>query len=205
MKTTFKKNILSVTISVGLVALFSQEAMARPSHGGRGVHRGQPDAGAILNRMDFDGNGEVTVEDFINRSLKHTDKHFSRIDQDADELISLEEFSSKRSARGHRGLDSDIDMDALKTCIEETTGLTLKEHLEPEEVFALIDMDVSGFISVDEFFSYKEIQATEKFTKLDADASGVISEAEITTHMAERKALHEARKSCIDEQDLMDE
>ena len=204
MKSTFKKNILSLSIGAGLVIMFSQSAMARPPQGeghsgGRG--HGQPDATAILGRMDFDGNGEVTVDDFVSRSLGHVDRHFARLDKDDDGLISVDEFSSRRS---HRVPDESIDQDALKLCVEESTGLSLKERLEPAELFGEIDADGDGSLTIDEFTAHKTAHATERFSELDADEDGVISEAEITAHMAERKTLHEARKSCIEEQSLMD-
>jgi len=199
MKSTFKKNILSLSISAGLVIMFSQSVMAKPPQGG-GRGNGKPSAAAVLDRMDFDGSGEVSVDDFVNRSLDHADKHFARIDKD-DELISLDEFTSKRSRHTP---DESIDQDALKLCVEDSTGLSLKERPDSEELFSEIDTNDDDSLSIEEFTAHKTAHATERFNELDADEDGVISEAEITAHMDERKTLHEARKSCIEEQALLD-
>ncbi|NOQ63017.1 MAG: hypothetical protein GQ582_00715 [Methyloprofundus sp.] len=201
MKTTFKKNILSLVISTCLLAMFSQTTQARSTHNAQGGANTE----SILNRMDFDKNGEVTSEDFVNRALQRADKHFSRQDKDADELLSEEELSHKRSSRKHRSMDESIDEEALKECVESLTGLSLKVHLSAEERFNLIDSDGSGSITFEEFSDHKATHAIERFTGLDSDENALISVAEVEAYLAERKALHEARSSCIDEQLLMDE
>ena len=204
MKLTFRKYILSLSISAGLVIMFSQSAMAKPPHGGghdRGRGNSKPNAESILNRMDFDGNEEVSVDDFVNRGLDHADKHFARLDKDDDGLISVDEFTRKRSR--HMPDDS-IDQDALKLCVEESTGLSLKERPDREALFSEIDTNDDDSLSIEEFTTHKTAHATERFNELDADEDGVISEAEITAHMEERKTLHKARKNCIEEQALLD-
>ena len=201
MKTTLKKNILSVVISTSLLAMFSQTTQARPDHN----KQGGANAESILNRMDYDKNSEVTSEDFVNRALQRANKHFSRLDKDNDEQLSEEEFNHKRSAKRHRGIDDSIDEEALKECVESLTGLSLKDHLSAAERFNLVDADDNEFITFAEYSEHKENHAIERFTELDSDASTVISVEEIEVYLAERKALHEARRSCIDEQLLMDE
>jgi len=206
MKTTLNKNIIAIAIGFSLVTAFSQSAIAQPPPGGgdRGGERGErsePDAASILSRMDADGDGVVTLTDFLSRETERSERHFDRLDSDADGYVSEEEFTTSRGRRNN----DDIDHDALKLCIEETTGITLNERPSREDAFAAADTDNDGYLSPEEFNSDRTAHVTEKFAELDSDSDGVISEDEVSAKIAERQVIDSARKDCVDEQLLLDD
>jgi len=209
MNTILKKNILALAIGFSLVTVFCQSAIAQPPPGGGeggAENRGQqqnnqaePDAASILNRMDSDGDGVVTLEDFVSRGIERTEKHFDRLSSDADGYVSEEEYTT------NHGLESntDIDHDILKQCIEETTELTLNVRPSREDAFISADTDNDGYLSSDEFVIEHTAHVTEKFSELDSNGDGVISEDEVSTNIAERQLIDAAKKNCIDEQLLL--
>jgi len=210
MNTTFKKNMFAMVIGFSLITAFSQSAIARPGGGGPGGggtggpeqnNQAEPDAASILNRMDYDGSGEVTVEDFINRGLERAEQHFDRLDSDDDGVIS----EAENTAMPDHENNSDIDHDALKLCIEETTGIALNDRPSREETFALTDVDGDGFVSFDEFTNERAAHISERFAELDSSGDGAISEDEVSATITERQLIDSARQSCINEQLLLDE
>jgi Ca2+-binding EF-hand superfamily protein len=211
MNTILKKNILAMAIGFSLVTVFCQSAIAQPppvggerggeQRGSQQNNQAEPDVASILNRMDTDGDGVVSLEDFVSRGIERTEKHFDRLDSDSDGFVSEEEYTTTRG----RESDTDIDRDILKQCIEETTGLTLNVRPSREDAFISADTDNDGFLSSDEFIIDYTVHVTEKFSELDSNGDAVISEEEVSAKIAERQLIDAAKKDCIDEQLLLDD
>jgi Ca2+-binding EF-hand superfamily protein len=205
MNKILKKNVLPITISVSLMSIFSLSALAQP-HRGAGPEgsqknqQGELNAASILNRMDDNADGIVTLDDFIDHALKRTDRDFERLDSDGDSLISAAEFATRPA---HQQNNS-IDHDALKLCVEESTGITLNERPSTEDTFLSADIDNDGYLSSDELVDNRAAHVAERFAELDSDDDGIISEAEITAKMTERQLLDSAHQTCINEQLLLD-
>jgi len=224
---THRKGLV-IAVSAGLISLFCHTAFAAPGFGGPQNQQGDqqqnqqggpqqnqqgdqqggqgqqqaPDAASILERMDYDGDGVVTVDDFVNHSLERAAKHYERLDSDTDGVVTEDEFIAAKPSRQE---SDSIDHDALKQCIEDTTGITLNERPTAEEAFAAADADGDGSLTEDEFLDNKAIHAAERFSELDSSADGVISEEEVEADMTERQTIREAHQNCISEQLLLDE
>lgn len=218
-----KKNVLAITISASLLGIYSQSSIARPlfDQGQQGQQQqgqqqqrqqgdrqqgqqGTPDAASILTRMDYDEDGSVTVDDFINRSLERAENHYDRMDSDEDGVVSEEEFTSRKPRKGQNEEDS-VDRDAIKQCIEEATGISLNERPTAAEAFVEIDVDADSFVSWQEFLNHKESHAEDRFAELDSDANEVISEEEVEADLSERESIRTAHQTCVSEQLLLDE
>ncbi len=211
MKTQLKRNFLALAITASFITSLTQTAIAKPPMGMGGGHQqneqtglqqGGPDTSAILVRMDYNEDGFVTLDDFINHSLERADKHFIRMDSDEDGAISEAEYANSKPNREN---NSSIDHDVLKLCIEDATGLTIKDRPTPEDSFIAIDTNSDAYISLDEFLDEKVAHAEERFNELDSNADGILSEDEITTDLTKRQTIHAAHESCISEQLILDE
>ncbi len=220
MRNSINKKLITIAIISGLSLLTAQTTIARHSFGPDGPTQNQENdqtdqspresgqgqdksASFMMTRMDFDEDGIVTVNDLYSQNQERSSRHFERMDQDDDGYISIDEFSS----RGHKESkqqQNDIDQDALELCIEQTTGITLGNHLDPEDKFLQIDTDGDGYLSEEELLYDGEIHAQERFAEIDTDDNGILSEDEVTTHIEQRQLVREAHKSCQDEQVLSD-
>lgn len=138
------------------------------SHQHAGSQQGSSnfDAAAMLERMDEDGDGSVTLSDMLSKVLDNADERFAHLDSDDDAAISLEEFTSGRGhGRGHHQDDS----------------------LTREALFAAMDSNADDVVDSDEYQAYLSAQAEERFAAMDTDSDGIISQDEITAH---HDALH---------------
>lgn len=211
MKNSTKKKIISLAIIASVSLLTAQYSMARP--GGHGNNpqgdqggeqagtRGEISISDIMSRMDYDGDGIISSDDLVNQSIERSEKHFERMDSDQDGLVSYEEMTSRERRRTQ---NDSIDEDALKQCIEETTGVSLHTRLTAEEAFLAADSNADDYLSLDEFQDDRAAHAQSRFDEIDSNSDGTLSEEEISLHIEERQAVREAHKSCVDEQILTD-
>lgn len=102
---------------IGVMALassltFAEEGQKGPRKpGGPGKHRPNPEV--IFEKLDADGSGSVTIEEFKSgpRAKENPEKAgeiFKKIDKDANGEVSLEEFKSHRPPH-HRKPKKDGD------------------------------------------------------------------------------------------------
>ena len=218
-----EKNLIALAIVTSASLITTQNIMARPSSSdgyqndsqqGNAIHnylnRRGGDHGKnidvspadILSRMDENDDGIVTIDDFIEKSMLRSDKQFNRLDSDGDTYLSSDEMENR--GRRHGNEDSELDEDALRQCVSETTGINLDDKPTAEEVFEQTDTDDDGYLSLEEFQNTKVVKSQERFSEIDTDEDGTISEDEITVHMEQRQLIKEARQSCQQEQVLTD-
>lgn len=223
---------LAVSICAVVTGIAFSTAVAAPGADGpgkgqdRGKHRGQdPEVRAekMFDRLDADGSGAVTVDEFLARPEDRAERQFARLDTDEDSSLSLEEFLERpdrdrsgreRPGRGRPGQDrpgqgrpdlTDIDKEAVKACVEEALDIDLPERPEPEEVFAMMDANSDGAVSQDEFMSAAETRSMNRFGRMDADGDGGITLEELQAALEARASHREARKQCVEEQLAADE
>lgn len=135
------------------------------AHGPRGHHK-------FFERMDSDGDGRVTQEEWSATKLER----FEKGDLDGDGRVTPEEMQQARQAhRAARFAKKDADGDGL---------------LSPEEVswmdadrFAKKDADGDGYLGADELRHRKHGAKREKLgrrmlARIDTDEDGAISRAE---------------------------
>jgi Ca2+-binding EF-hand superfamily protein len=80
-------------------AIFYSAAMAlliaSPAFAGHDGHHGDREKGGMIEKLDLDGDGNITKEEFLSR---HMEK-FNELDANGDETISKEELSAFHESR----------------------------------------------------------------------------------------------------------
>ena len=151
----------------------------------------------IFHALDVDGNGIITLDEFLAKSIAKAADQFARIDTNDDELISLEEFLL---VHGDQGNNADIDVEALRACIAENSDVALPERLGGEARFDEIDTNDDDFIDLDEFIAAKTSYATGKFNQIDTDADGAITPEELFSVFKAHREHRAIRRACVEEQ-----
>jgi len=192
-----KQKLITTAVSFALIGatLVSVDAFARGGHGGqRGGERM-----SLIERLDTNGDGVLTVDEFTVNNSDRASKHFDRKDSDGDGVLSLEEFSATGGRGRHAELDS-LDTDALQVCMEEILGYELPERSDAETVFNEMDTSGDGAVDIDEFLTAGELRAAERFDQIDADGSGDITSDEVEAGQTAKQERREARRTCVAEQ-----
>ena len=165
-----KKRLIATAVSLSLLGatLVSIDSFAR---GGRGGGTDQPQGARVtlLERLDNNGDGVLTLDEFIVRNAEKTERRFNYSDIDNDEVLSLEEFSTARARRRHLKNPDGLDMDALIQCMEEALGYELPGHPDSDTAFATADTNADGSVDLSEFQVAGELRAEERFGEIDSD------------------------------------
>lgn len=102
-------------------------------------HGGPPDAATLIEKMDQDGDGMISADEF-----KGPADHFTRMDTDGDGYLTESELKAgmPEPRGGKGGFDKDdVDGDG-KVSKEEFSG--------PEDLFGRLDADGNGYITREE-------------------------------------------------------
>ena len=157
MKTLTKALLAASAIAIAAsAATLAAEIGSGPGRGGHfAMH--------MLERWDVDGNGAVTLEEF----LTSTDRRFERADADNDDIVTEDEISAiakgRGERRGMRHLERLDGNDDGKLSLEEATALAVERATRR---FNRADADKDGTISLLELMGYLEETVSKKMDDL---------------------------------------
>lgn len=171
MKTSIQ--ILGV-IAVA-ASLAHGEKTDQPDRAGR---NGPPNPKSIIERLDTDGNGTVSLAEFkagprAQENPEGADKVFARIDADGNGEISVAEFA-------------------------QHMGKMRQRRPDPKKILERLDKDGDGSVSLEEFkaspMAEKNPERAEKlFGRIDSDGNGELSIDELAKHQPKHRGKGEGR------------
>lgn len=180
---------------------------------GGGYHQGMSDeernefrAQRIIDSLDIDGSGDLSLDEFLSKPQGTHSNPFERLDADQDGLISEDEYLGAQGA-GYRGAGyngMNVDRDALLTCMAQQGGSDWMSPLDRPTHFAEMDLNADGFVDPDEFEMARQGRAIERFDLIDANDDGIITLAELAAALGELGQHHTIRAECINEQRDLD-
>lgn len=161
-------HVLSSVAALSVLAISGNAFAENPDKGAR-----QGGMAKKIEKMDLDGNGQVTVEE----ATSNAGEHFKKLDSDGDGLVTQEEMMSKFKA--HRG-------DKLANNPE------MAEKMERvfDKKFSESDTDGDGAISESEFAARSE----KHIQKLDLNGDGVIEKEEAVSKIEEMRTKYKDKR-----------
>lgn len=176
-------NTLTKTLLAASAVAIAASTTALTAERGHGSRSGERFSMAMLERWDVDGDGAVTLEEF----LTSTKDHFETADADEDGIVTEEELSriaeERGNRRGMRHLERyDKDGDG-KVSLEEVTQLALNRA---KRRFNRADSDGDGFITAQEASKIGDSRTDRHAFRLidrvmerfDVDYDGQVTKAE---------------------------
>ena len=200
-----KKTLITTAVSLTLMGatLVSMDSIARGpgGPGGHAARGGPPQAErlTLLERLDVDGDGVLSLEELSAGSSDKAERHFDRTDGDGDGLLSLEEFTAAGPRGHHPGID-ELDPAAVEVCIEEILGYELPERPNSEAAFTMADTNLDASVDLDEFLAAGVLRAAERFAEIDADGDSAITSEEMEAFRVEQEKRRDAHHTCVTEQ-----
>ena len=111
-----------------------------------------------MQEADTDGDGYITLSEFTAAQESRAAEHFSRLDENADGLLSEDELkSAHRERRGH----------------------DRRHRPEPGEIVASLDADNSGSLSQTELQGSRAAPDADAFLAADKDGNGELDAEEL--------------------------
>jgi Ca2+-binding EF-hand superfamily protein len=142
-------------------------------------------AKARFKRMDMDGNGQVTDQEFEqyvqSRRADHRQRYVSRIDRNGDGKVSKEEFIAHNTQMAERKFSyMDKDSDGLVSSDEFDTARMKKYGRRPggKRIFEHIDGDGNGTLTQQESFT----AWSNWFQRIDTNGDKVVSSDEVQAY-----------------------
>ncbi len=172
----------------------------RGDFGNRGSDRGPSDpanAANVLNALDTNGDGSVSLEEFTTVRGQWTDRRFNALDQDGDGAISESEYNASGFGRsGSLG----IDQAALASCIEQRTGVAETNRRTWADLLSAADTTADGLIDQLEFTDLQNTRAAERFAAIDTNNDGALDSSELEAARTQSRERQQARAACLREQ-----
>lgn len=163
-----KKTILfPVGAAIGLLALASTMAIAHPGKG-----RGKKGNGLSMKRLDLDGDGLVSLDEFKARAANRFARRMGKLDKNGDGIVSADEkhrLAEKLEARpnGRRAIRR-LDLNATEAVT--VASLKAKHEQRVQKRFAKLDEDASGFLDASELAAAKARRKARKAHRQAAKA-----------------------------------
>lgn len=195
-----KSKLITTAASLTLVsaALISAEGFARGEKGSK--HKFTDESRqTLLERLDTNGDGVLSLDEFSYSNAKKSERHFNKKDTDGDSALSLDEFSTATRHRRHHKLDT-LDTDIIKACVTETLGYELSGHPDAATLFTNADINMDEAIDLDEFLLAGDQRAETRFAEIDGDKDGQLSSDEIEDYESIKETERHAHRTCVGEQ-----
>lgn len=180
------KILTKTVLAISAIAI-AASATAFAAERGHDRRSGEHFSMHMLERLDVDGNGAVTLEEF----LTSTNDRFEAADADDDGIVTEDELSKIVEERGKRGgmrfLERHDKDDDGKLSLEEATQLALDRA---KRRFERADVDGDGFITAEEAGKIGGRRAGRHagrfagrmMDRFDTDNDGQVTQAEADEH-----------------------
>ena len=144
----------SVLAIASLMAILAVPAFAAPGDGNGGC---PPPLGRLIKAADTDGNGEVTLEEFLAKFPNASEDRFNVLDRNDDGVLSKEDMPWEERARILRRLkQADTDGDGSVTLEEFQAAFPNAD----EAAFNRLDRNDDGVINKDDCVPVGEGETT---------------------------------------------
>ncbi len=184
--------ILTLALLATLAAGAWQASSAGP---GPRVNAG----GSALKHLDVDGDGVISLAEFVDARLIRAENRFNRRDDNGDGFITEDEI-------GRNGEPpSDEQRAEFRECLEQELGIELPEPPEPGSRFDEADANGDGAIDLAEALAVAEQAAESRFNAIDGNADGVLDTEELAAAVRKGRAVREARRSCREQVQEVDD
>ncbi len=146
-------------LMVSTIGLLSVACLSFAAHPGKG-----------MQRLDADGDGQISREEFQLPEQRRGPNPFARADTDGDGVITREELlASIESASQER---SDAMRDRLVAMFDEAdedgNGVVTRQEME-DQAFARLDADGDGFITEEEARAMMERRREHRSQRQEAN------------------------------------
>lgn len=165
--------------------------------------RGAADPQQMLERLDTDGDGSISEEEFLAQQSERLAAQFDRRDRDGDGLLSADESAAtERGQRpppgaGPRGGRAGPPPEAVQACLQAAAPGQREPRPEREDLLAAADSNGDGAISLDELTSVRNEQALQRFANLDSDGDGFITDGDLQARQDQLQARRAELRSCL--------
>lgn len=163
------------------------DAVTDLRHRDRPVHNPE----RIFERLDSDGDGWISEDEFVDARLDRSDRAFDRRDTNDDGLISREEAQRRRHTQ-----HPDIDRQAVIKCVRRIVA-NYDGTPDLEDRFDHVDLNGDGYIDLYELSVAMEERAYVLFDRLDTNNNGYISLQELEEALKKQINLRRVIRYCI--------
>lgn len=156
-----------------------------------------------LERLDTDGDGSISEEEFLAPQTERIATLFDRRDRDGDGLLSAEETAPpERGRRGDgRGPGGDRrgpSPEAVQACLQAAGDDRPEARPDREDLLAMADSNGDGSLALDELSAAQTDQALQRFARLDTDGDGLITGTELQAQQQARQARRAELRTCLE-------
>ncbi len=164
---------------------------------GAAVHRGRMQRGpmmqalrpaGLLQRLDSDGDGRISFEEFNAAERANAERIIDRMDRNGDGLISSDEIPTPSRGQ-HQAM-----RERMAECMAEMGDMANRQHM-----LADADLDGDGNINLAELNHALEQASVRAFERLDLDGDGFITEQELVSARSEAMGQQAERRDCMRE------
>ena len=143
---------LAALAAAGTMAVRAEDAPKAPADAPRGEHPGF--------RLDADGDGNITVDEFVAGSAERAKRRFERTDKDQD------------------GKVTEAEMNAIRDQMASRPG---GDHAQRPEMpaFAELDTNKDGVVTLEEYAAQLKAKTLARAKEMDKNGDGILSKDEL--------------------------